>query len=711
VILLTAARELGQIVEWLVAVLAGPGSDLYGGYDLQEGDHDAAGGAAARYGGQDRPGLAPATHVQDLHRDLRELGFGVAPAAATAYDRLTRWAVQEFQRYAALNGAASQRPAAGTTAAVTAAQVTLPVDTPDGFPDAAPFQVRVEQEELTVTAGAGTAEFTVTRAANGTAAAAHPAGSPVTMARWSDGLLPESAWFYERYPGQATGVVNAWTRFVLERWKAERWRCPVVVEAWDMQAGQPARIHQIPAAGGQPARPADNLWLHTEVPLGAPRIFVRDLTTDTWAHPARPPLAAAHPELDIVGQWTTGLGWDGPIALPERLQTWRPEGEMLPENLLPRVSSGRPGPTLAELVQVRDDAARPAAERDLAGRQLATYKVVRAVAEVEAVGYFDGINAWDNAFISLGPCHWTAGPVSIPAAPQPPRWTWGVRDGELWGFLAYLKAADRPAFDAVLGRFGLDVESDWGVNGQALFLGQLDRKYVSRPVTAQESGVPQQMQQIVAEFDAFRSWHWFYRFIMAGRTADGFRRRMWHMARLRIRDLLGAPWDALGAAATIPDIPDPRAPGGGRRVRIGDVLTSERSVALAYRWHILSPGGMVSNGRAGNALRTAFAAAAAPANPGFAGDPTGWGDAQETALVQAILNRAAVLFPPDAAGNPSSMVTTLAMVDTWPSWGANARGFTLPVAALPAAPVNERLLLTGRGSFAFDGSDLPLPAL
>jgi hypothetical protein len=142
------------------------------------------------------------------------------------------------------------------------------------------------------------------------------------------------------------------------------------------------------------------------------------------------------------------------------------------------------------------------------------------------------------------------------------------------------------------------------------------------------------------------------------------------------------------------------------------VLTSERSVALAYRWHILSPGGMVSNGRAGNALRTAFAAAAAaPGGPAFGGDPTGWGDAHEAALVQAILNRAAALFPPDAHGNPSSMVDTLAKVASWPSWGANPRGFTLPVAALPAAPVNERQLLTVRGSLAFDASDLPLPAL
>lgn len=709
-IVLTAARELGQILEWLIAVLAGPRSDRYGGFSLREGDHDPAGGGPGHYGGEDRPAAGAATYVKDLHNDLRELGFLVAPAGATTFGLQTRWAVQEFQRYAALPDAAVQRPMV-TAGAMNAVQQTLTVDEPDGLPGTAPFAVRVEQEELTVTAGAGTGQLAVTRGANGTAAAAHPAGSAVTVVRWSDRLRPEPAWFYERYPEQATGVVNAWTRMVLDRWIAERWRCPVVVEAWDLVGGQPDHLHQLaPAAAGRPAQLADNLWLPAELPSSAPRVFVRDLTS-TWARPARPPVAPAHPELDVAGQWVMYTPGSGPLALPERSHTWHPEGEILPEALLPRTAPDHPGPTLAELVAARTDANRTPAEQDLARRQLSTFKVVRAIAEVEAVGYFDGVNAYDNAFLSLGLCHWTAGPVIMPNAPQPPQSTWGVRDGELWAYLAYLKAVDQPAFDAAVGRYGLDVETDWGVNGQALFLPAADRKYVSRPTAVQESGVPQQLQQVLAEFDVFRSWHWFYRFMMAARTNDGFRRRMWDMARLRIRDILNTPWDAPNAAPTIANVPDPQAPGGNRRVLIGDVLTSERTVALAYRWHILSPAGMVSSGLAGPALRAAFNAAAAPGNPAFGGNPTNWGDAHEQALVTAILARAAIIAPPGANGQPSNLVATLTTVNGWPAWGANPRGFTLPVAAIPQAPVNERQLRTSRGSYQFDASGLPLPPL
>jgi hypothetical protein len=722
-VLSAAVDELEQVIDWLIALLVGPDSELYGGFALQEHDRDPAPGATARYEGKRQAGLLATTHIQDLHRDLRELGFLLAPAGATIFDRRTRWAVQEFQRYASLPGAAVQRQPDQTT---TTARITLApgdrmlqVATSAGFPATTPFRIQVGQapqpvEVMEVTAGAGTSQLTVTRGVEGTNAATHLAGSPVMLTRWSDRLDPEPAWFYERYPGEATGVVNAWTRFVLERWKKERWRCPVVVEAWNMQAGQPDRIHTIPAAAGQPARPADNLWLHGEVASNAPRVFARDLTQEVWERPDRPPIAPNHPELDIIGQWYSEGGWEGPVALPRYEHTWRPEGEIFPEHLLPR--DGNPvGPTLQQLTNAA------AAGEQRARQQLSTYKVVRAVGEVEAVGYFDGVNAWDNAFLSLGLCHWTAGAAIRPdVAPLPPRPTWAVDEGELWGFLAYLKAVDREVFDQVVGRFGVDVEDDWGTNGQALFVrGQ--RKYTSRPTVQGRRILP-----IVAEFDTFRSWHWFYRVQMACRTVDGFRRRMWYMARLRLRDLLRTPWDAPAVAPTIPNVPDPGAPGGTRRVRIGDVLTSERGVALVYRWHILSPGGMVSNGRAGAALRSAFTNAHT-ANPAVFGGtppaaPTTWGLGAERALIQAIRTRANQLFPPNAAGDPSNMVATLTAVHNWPTWlnqppGAlgNRSRFTLPVAA--ALPANERQLLDTRDpapappSFAFDDSDLPLPAL
>jgi len=79
---------------------------------------------------------------------------------------------------------------------------------------------------------------------------------------------------------------------------------------------------------------------------------------------------------------------------------------------------------------------------------------------------------------------------------------------------------------------------------------------------------------------------------------------MWHMARIRLRDILQTPWDPPNRAASVPDVPDDEAGTPTmRRARIRDVVTSERAVALVYRWHILNPTGMVAAGTAGNSLR------------------------------------------------------------------------------------------------------------
>ncbi|SEG97951.1 hypothetical protein SAMN05444920_111123 [Nonomuraea solani] len=681
-------EDLDQVFAWLLAVLIRPTSGLYGEFDLREDDRDPSQGTTARYGGRERPELTGTTHVRDLHRDLRELGFLLAPENATTFTRATRWAVEEFQRYAALPDSAVQRhPDAATLLRdLTAADGTLPVSGLSAFPDAAPFRVRIDAEVLEVTGLAG--DLTVTRGMEDTTPAAHASGARVELVRWSDRLVPVDAHFYERYTESITGVVNPWTRFVLRRWRQARRRCPIVVEAWQLRQGQPDRLHPLPAAG--------NVWGHRDVADKAPRFYVRDLTR-TWRRPARPPSAPAHPELDVTGEFATYLtDWSGPRAWPNTGHTWRPEAEMLPEHLLP-VRAGGTGPTLAELAG------------DAAG--LSTYKVVRAVAEVEAVGYFDGLNGYDPAFISLGPCHWTAGAASGPAAGA------SVDAGELWGFLSYLKAVDPAAFAQAVGRFGVGVATDWGQNGQEVFLpGQ--RKYVSRPTVPQENGPMRLLPQVVAEFDVFRGWHWFYRFQMATRTVEGFRRRMWHMARLRIRDIAETPWDGPAGPPTW-TIPDPEAPGGTRPARIKDVITSERGLALVYRWHIKRPANMVAGGpatepvatrrlgRAGPQLHTAFDEAAKDHETLFASGPHTWGDGAERALVEHLLTRAERLNPPDAGLRGS-----LQYVFDWPRYGTNPRGYTLPVDILPEAEDGQgRRLRMARHSFTFDATDLPAPPL
>jgi hypothetical protein len=76
-------------------------------------------------------------------------------------------------------------PGANTTAssALTAAQTTISVPSATGFPTSGSFRIRVDDENMTVTAGQGTTTWTITRGANGTVAAAHSAGVPVY---WDD---------------------------------------------------------------------------------------------------------------------------------------------------------------------------------------------------------------------------------------------------------------------------------------------------------------------------------------------------------------------------------------------------------------------------------------------------------------------------------------------------------------------------------------------
>ena len=76
-------------------------------------------------------------------------------------------------------------PGANTTvsSAMTAAQTTITVPSATGFPTSGTFRIRVDDEDMTVTAGAGTTTWTVTRAANSTVATTHAAGASVY---WDD---------------------------------------------------------------------------------------------------------------------------------------------------------------------------------------------------------------------------------------------------------------------------------------------------------------------------------------------------------------------------------------------------------------------------------------------------------------------------------------------------------------------------------------------
>jgi Tfp pilus assembly protein PilX len=72
-------------------------------------------------------------------------------------------------------------PGANTTvsSAMTASQTTITVPSASGFPTSGTYRIRVDDEDMTVTAGQGTTTWTVTRGVNGTTAATHSANASV----------------------------------------------------------------------------------------------------------------------------------------------------------------------------------------------------------------------------------------------------------------------------------------------------------------------------------------------------------------------------------------------------------------------------------------------------------------------------------------------------------------------------------------------------
>lgn len=441
-----------------------------------------------------------------------------------------------------------------------------------------------------------------------------------------------------RYQGPVSGVVDKTTRQIMAHWLEKKWRCPVVVEAWNMRSG---KRHSLDAG---------NIWLHDEVAKSAPRMYALDLS----GYYGAPPAERLDDNLVVLGDFQKYMTWSGPRSVPPN-HTW-PEGELLPEALV-----GKP---LGEL----------------SASQRSTFKVVRAVSEVECLGYFDSVNSYDNAFASQGPCHWTLGIVDSAGR---------FSNGELCGFLAYLRHADPEAFETAFGFFGARPDRDWvspsgRPDGKALFV-RSQLKYAGWLEAEQEDGGFAGVDKSEAAGDLFKTWHWFYRFVMAGRRVEGYRRAMWDMARIRLRDLRSAPWGSQVAAV--------QTGTGPRLPRLGDVFTSERAMAILLRWHVRFPADVVSGGTAGPRMQAALRQARAD-HEGLTGDPSAWGDAEEKALLRGLHGQV-------EARKNKDLENTIAQVDGWPAWarGSNPRRYALDP---QVGKLSEK-----RRSLQFDDAGLP----
>lgn len=447
------------------------------------------------------------------------------------------------------------------------------------------------------------------------------------------------------YTGPISGVANGQTRLLIKYWIANRWRCPVVIEAMNFDSsGNPTSV-----ATGQKGR-AGNLWLHDDHPDTAPRIFATDFS-GTYTLPTGRTSGTTYP----LGTYTTWTGWGGPEAFPPNL-TW-PTSEITPETLVGKAASS------------------------LSASERSTFKVIRAVSEVETWGFFDALNAYDNVFTSMGIGHWPIGEAKDKFG------------GELCAYFAFLEENDPDAFEEALGRFGVRAAKSWTNDaGDLALYHQGQARYHTTLALQKEDGAFASMSSLGKltkdDLNWFRSWHWFYRFAMAGRTISGFQRGMWTYARLRLRDLRRIQWGHGMAPVRNPDT------GMFHAATIGDVYTSERALAMIMRWHIRYPGEMVSGGGPGERLRNARRRSGLPTGANWADGLT---DANEQALIQGLL---------DEAQARGGVFSTIQEVHNWPSWhgGSNPRGYTLNPATLD--PSSTRLS-AARDSMLVEDGDLP----
>lgn len=451
-----------------------------------------------------------------------------------------------------------------------------------------------------------------------------------------------------RYTGPISGVVNQRTRDAIEHWLDQNYRCPVVVEAWlvSRQSGQRTAVF----TNGV------NVWQFNQITQGTVRnaqnqvvsyvrMFYRDFTT-YYTYPA----ARVTTEYHVLGGYTNYMTFGGPVSMVPQ-HTWS-QAEMTPERLI------GPATTLATL------------QANLNGATTSTYRVVRATAEQECMGYFDSINAYDDALISLGPCHWTMG--LYPAN--------GYDNGELPGFLAYVLHSNRASYLTAYGNFGLYPSSAWVGNNAGPLWNQGQRKYVgwirnhidsTDPATA-ATNIPQlaEVDRATIEANYYKTWHWFFRWVMAGRTIPAVQQAMWGMVRMRLRDVLGIPVNVQSGNIHVTGT-------------LGTVFTSEKAAAILLRWHIFRPG-HVTGTSVRNSIRSAI-----QNNPTVAWTlPLAqWTNAHETAVTDQLLTDATAV---------NSTQTHLAAWPTYP--GRNGRGYVVG---------NELgTLRTARNSFVLDAAGI-----
>lgn len=435
-----------------------------------------------------------------------------------------------------------------------------------------------------------------------------------------------------RYAGPVSGVYNAATRAAMTHWLAQSWRCPVVLDAW-----------KAPRRGAPEERVARNAWGHEEN-LNQGVVKAVDFT-GRFAVPLAQPW--------VIGARTVYQGKYGPWCTEQH--AWQ-SMEVTPETLV-----GAPWTSL-----------------DAASRS--TFRVTRAVAEIECLGYFDASNAYDNGVISNGIFHFII----------------HNGRGELAGRLDDWANTSASEYERSFPALGVTVRPQ--AAGEVAWFRLQDESGGYVPITTLSES---EQQRPVPAMDYFRSWHWFYRFAMMSRSYESYRRRQWQGAIDRLTRIRETPFRDTAIVAEQP------TQGGRRLAVIGDAFTSELVTAYLLRWHVNVQTPIVGSNRRGERTagkKVVEAVQAARANApqlDWTLPTSSWTQAHETALMDGLRS---------VVPSTGPLVTTLPEIELYPNQPSKKPQWQQDRTVLPLSRARGSFLLaTAAPAPAPPGPTPPLP--
>ncbi len=205
---------------------------------------------------------------------------------------------------------------------------------------------------------------------------------------------------------------------------------------------------------------------------------------------------------------------------------------------------------------------------------VSTYKVVHVVSKAEVHGNYDECNFYDSGLVSLGIPHWTL--QYNPTGSES-----GGTGNELGGTLYFIKKLHSEVFETALANFGI-VDADHHYNSTLLtFAGDIS---VETEVGNAKANYAR------SEITYYKNWHFVYRFVMMMRVFPGIRTFMWDFMRKRLSDVLNINLSGINVIGTT------------TTAKVKDVFTSEKAIAIIFRWHVNEPGTLNQSHRLSNVV-------------------------------------------------------------------------------------------------------------